>query len=422
MTGGLTDLKEQESIHQTLHEEEAHQEEQQQVAAPLQEQHEEQQEEQHEHLREEDFEVLDIPLAHADPVFWRQESSLFRQRNQVRTEGGKKARRKAAKQAAEAQNAQDERRKTEISAWLVSVAGEQDDTTVIIQSSLLRESMMLYQRLDERKDVNGEERRRNERRFSKTPRWDPIARSAAKADLDNLTNNLRRDICLEGDDTLPEVLSDCEAAYYFTNRFGNRTGEQMHDAMKADEDRLKAIRAGTVGTFETEEEKEQACRELEERIERTHEQKKKLDQFVLYQKSSASNFGVTAMGKLQNLRTLRLAKQQILDEGHSPYHMLMVSMLDEEIDMWQAEYDRDIQNILTCQNRLGTPRGQAQIAAQKELARIRRAMLVPGVTPEQLAALTEEGRNVFRNYNYEGVDQPVEPLGFPEESGVLRRW
>lgn len=339
-------------------------------------------------LRDEEFVELNLPLVHADPVFRRGESSLFRQRNQGHAPSGKKARQRAAQQQEAEQKAMDKERFAMLNTQITGMRDNQEPD-VIVKRTILGEEAGHYQhQLSERKDVNGVERRRNESRYARVTLF---AHSAAKEDVKNLVENLRRDLCLEGESKIPENMREYTDAYYFVSKYGNEIAKEITIELR----QMK----GTIS---------------EEEYKARHLQMDKLEDFKMIQKSYASNFTPTMIMKAQDIRARKLAKQQIQEEGSSAYHQMMIRILDQEISELETEYDNLVHWMETYSDTMDTTRSRAQADMQKELARIRREMKkcdepVENETAEDVAkrqrmrdSLEQEGRALLKGFNYEG--------------------
>lgn len=327
-------------------------------------------------LQMEDFEIVDVYLADAQPVFARQDANLYRQRDQEQIRQSKK---KAARKQAAADQAQaDYIGRTRMNAALEEArADAAEDPDALLRLSVLDEEIRQLQALGERVDVTGHRRRKNEKEYANRAN-SRAARKEARQDVDNLVKNLRMDIGLEGDPNPPEDMHEYTEAFYFTKLFGEA-----------------AIR-----------EKEEAKEELEKagapeaEVQRAKEQLGKIKDMALWQKSNGSNFAVVMGSKARDLQARRLARQQILDEGNTAYHQLMVALLDEEIARLQDEYDGMAEGLRTASGKVGTPKVDAQIAAQGRLAQLCREMKAEGTTEERKEAIMTEAREIYRNFNY----------------------
>ena len=323
-----------------------------------------------------DFEIVDVYLADAQPVFARQDANLYRQRDQEQIRQSKK---KAARKQAAADQAQaDYIGRTRMNAALEEArADAAEDPDALLRLSVLDEEIRQLQALGERVDVTGHRRRKNEQEYANRAN-SRAARKEARQDVDNLVKNLRMDIGLEGDPNPPEDMHEYTEAFYFTKLFGEAAIREKEEAKEALE------KAGAP----------------EAEVQRAKEQLGKIKDMALWQKSNGSNFAVVMGSKARDLQARRLARQQILDEGNTAYHQLMVALLDEEIARLQDEYDGMAEGLRTASGKVGTPKVDAQIAAQGRLAQLCREMKAEGTTEEQKEAIMTEAREIYRNFNY----------------------
>ncbi len=403
MSGQNTSLVKETTKTEELHHVEAEQQQQQNAAAaaPVEMEQTEGHLEANIHtLRDEEFVELDLPLVHADPVFHNQKSSLFRQRQAHGVGGRKSQRREEARQNAAEQKEMDTERFDTLSTRISALSSNEFSDVIIKRSILSEEAGCCQHQLSERKDVNGVERRRNERRYAKYARINPFSRSAAKEDVQNLVENIRRDLALEGDATVPENLQEYTDAYYFVHKFGNDIARDVTVEMK------NAKKNGTIS--------EEEYQQRETRL-------AKLENFKMIQKSYASNFTPAMMMKAQDIRARKLARQHILDEGNSDYHQMMVDLLDHEITQMEAEYKDLLHWLVTYNDTMDTYRSPAQAAMQKELAAIRREMKrcdysTEDETEEETAKrlerrdqLEQQGRDLLASFDYPGPHVAFRP-------------
>lgn len=327
-------------------------------------------------LQMEDFEIVDVYLADAQPVFARQDANLYRQRDQEQIRQSKK---KAARKQAAADQAQaDHIGRTRMSAALEEARRDAaEDPDALLRLSVLDEEIRQLQALGERVDVTGHRRRKNEKEYANRAN-SRAARKEARQDVDNLVKNLRMDIGLEGDPNPPEDMHEYTEAFYFTKLFGEAAIREKEEAKEALE---------KAGAPEVE-------------VQQAKEQLGKIRDMALWQKSNGSNFAVVMGSKARALQARRLARQQILDEGSTAYHQLMVALLDEEIARLQDEYDGMAEGLRTASGKVGTPKVDAQIAAQGRLAQLCREMKAEGTTEERKEAIMTEAREIYRNFNY----------------------
>lgn len=366
------------ALERGLEQEEEQIQQQVQVQAPqiALEQREEQLNEDVRALELETFEIVDVQLIEAPPVFARQEANLYRQRNpdQIRESKRKSARKQAAADQAQA----DHIGRTRMSAALEEARRDAaEDPDALLRLSVLDEEIRQLQALGERVDVTGHRRRKNEKEYANRAN-SRAARKEARQDVDNLVKNLRMDIGLEGDPNPPEDMHEYTEAFYFTKLFGEAAIREKEEAKEALE---------KAGAPEVE-------------VQQAKEQLGKIRDMALWQKSNGSNFAVVMGSKARALQARRLARQQILDEGSTAYHQLMVALLDEEIARLQDEYDGMAEGLRTASGKVGTPKVDAQIAAQGRLAQLCREMKAEGTTEERKEAIMTEAREIYRNFNY----------------------
>lgn len=334
----------------------------------------------------EEFVELNIPLLHADTVFQKKTSNLYRQQDQekIRESSKKLGRKKAAAD----QLSSDQGQKKELYRRLNDAAKEKSDSDRIVETAILTNNVSWLDKAPPREDVTGYARRKNERSFANSAESEKAQRSARK-DVDNLVNNLLHDVSLESDTSIPESLMEYVDAYYFTQKYGEKTKKKMEMVHRA------AKRSGMLTEAQIEEEKKILA---------------KLGQFTTIQKSYGSNFVPNMCGKLQEIRAHKLARQQILDEGNSAYHQKMVQLLDEAIAEKEREYDNYETNMRTFNGTIIRPRGAMQSEKQTELAQLRRSMMEPGLTDEQKAEIERRAEDIFYDYNYEGEVDTLESL------------
>lgn len=301
-------------------------------------------------LQDEEFQELNMSLVQADPILTQQDSNLFRQRQ--KSGGGKLGRRYAAWKQGKA----DLERRRAVGQRIIALSDNSKPDN-IVQRSILEAEIGCYgdiQKLKEqRTDTNGAIRRKNEARYAKKSAVTPEDHFGAEEDADNLVENLRRDICLEGKTKVPDNMLEYTDAFYFVSKFGNDIGKEVTIDLK------KRKEAGTIT------DEEYAAKKLK---------LKKLEQYLMTQKSYGSNFTAAILVKAGDIRARRLAVQQIRNEGDSPYHQEMIQYLEQEIAILEAKY-RDLEHWMATYNEtMDTPRSQAQAEMQRRLAQLRRQM------------------------------------------------
>lgn len=355
-------------------------------------------EEHFEHFHAEDFAPLNLQLDRGMPVFNDHWDNLTRQRNaadiQVVTRGQKKADRKRVAQVAQTAQAgaallqkdADALRVTELTNRAVALKNDTSpDRHVdnIIAMSRIQSALQTNGSLPPREDVLGLTRRKNEQQYAKGSLLKFSVKKAAKKDVDNLVNNLRRDLCME-DPTYPEDVADIIDAYYLTRKFG--------EGIKADKQRaLKQMKAAGQAT--------------PAEIAAASEQYKKLEQMTTFHSSICFNTSFQLAEMFNDIKARQLARQQILDEGTNEYNMQMVRILDREIAAAQEKYDAMLQQMRTANGSQNTPRGAAQLDSRAALAQITRQLKNPDITEEEKAQLEAHAQALFEGYDYAGPVQ-----------------
>ena len=375
----MNELKQQEK--QIFELQQQHHEEQQLQNAP--EEHIQEQQNQVEVmgdveiLREEAVQNQNLQLENAPAVFATQGTSIIRQRDpQVIRESGKKARRKQVAQEQKENDLVHVRRMTEIEHATCSRPGQTTDE--LLTNSMVASEKNILKKEPPREDVEGDKRRTHEKRYAKISPKLPHVKSAAKKDVANLIDNLRRDLAIQDPAWFPQDMKEFTDAYHLSRQFGEDTIKELtmtREAMK------------------------EAGRPQEE-IDAISQKKTKLEAFVLWQKGNGSNYSITMGGYARDIEARKLAKRQIMDEGDSKYHQLMIRMIDEELNALTAYYNTKLTNMRTANGTHNTPKGAAQIAAQAELARLYREMSAEGVTEEQKLQLEQQAKALVKNYDY----------------------
>lgn len=311
----------------------------------------------------------------------RQQMAEARRRQELK-ESGKKSNRKRA--AAEKKK-DDMKRSNKLYRRLGDLTGKSLTPGELVARTILEGESLRCEKAPPREDLTGHQRFKNEKKFKNAPQDDPKAQQAAEKDVQNLVNNLRLDMTLEADTTIPQELRGYTDAFYFTNQYGEKTIATMtkiHNRNKtapgADPEQIQAEKAAI----------------------------KKLQQFTTIQKSYASNFVPNMCLKQRDIRARQLARQQIQEGPRNAYQQRMLDILDRELETIQAQYNALAEYLRTFNGTLGRPRGAAQLVMQSNLAALRQAMLVPGVTEEEKERLEAQGRSLFFGYTYEGpVDE-----------------
>lgn len=242
---------------------------------------------------------------------------------------------------------------------------------------------------EERVDVTGYLRRKNEKKFAKESAIAPSAKlqSSASKDVENLCNNMYRDLLLEGDTSVPEELSLYKDAFYF----GNLCGEDILKGLVQSAKKLKE----TVSTNPPPE-RVQALEDLTK-------QYQQLSNALLEIKNLGANDSVQVIAYLKQLKAYEMARRQITDEITNPYHpyrMEMLRILDLKTLDLRAIIQKALKDMQTMNGTVGTPAGVAKTELIHRLAELRRQMPPEGGTPEQEAALRSQANEIFRTFHY----------------------
>ena len=328
-------------------------------------------------LRMEDVEILDGPLFQAEPTFTRKETSISRQRDPAQMERSKK--KAGRKEAAEDQARSDQIARQKLSNRITQLQQQRDNPDAILEQTLITEELLLNGTLEERVDVTGYYRRKNVEKYAKSNPNGNSVRKAAMKDVENLVNNLRKDIVLEGECGFPEEVIEFTDAFYCANLYSEAVLEQ----------KTRALRAMHIDGRSTPQD-----------IEAFAEQRKKVEMTALLLKGIGSNFCMPGTQITRQIRACQMARRQILDEGTTPYHMLMIRILDQQIAAKQAEYHKQIRDMRTINGTVGTPKGDAQLKLIRQLTDLRRQMKGENVTEEEKEALKDEAYRLIDQFNY----------------------
>ena len=328
-------------------------------------------------LRMEDVEVLDGPLFQAEPTFARKDTNISRQRDPAQIERSKK--KAGRKEAAADQARSDQVARQKLSDRVTQLQQQRDDPDAILEQTLITEELLLNGTLEERVDVTGHYRRKNAEKYAKSNSNGSSMRKAAMKDVENLVNNLRKDIVLEGECSFPEEVIEFTDAFYCANLYSEAVLEQ----------KTRALRAMRIDGRSTPQD-----------IEAFAEQRKKVEMTALLLKGIGSNFCMPGTQLTRQIRACQMARRQILDEGTTPYHMLMIRILDQQIAAKQAEYQKQVRDMRTINGTVGTPKGDAQLRLIHQLADIRRQMKGEQVTEEEKENLKDEAYRLIDQFNY----------------------
>lgn len=321
-------------------------------------------------VQEADFLQLETELSQA-PTMFTGNGVLQRQRD---PEFKKKSAKKAARKEAAAQQAeQDMQRAVAIQARVFSMQNQRGvltmDSDIRTTRDILQNELGAYQKYPPRQDVTGYDRRANEAHYAKAKKVTRGMEAAARTDVQNLVNNLRHDIALEGSTALPDDLQQYIDSAYFRNKYGEQTIESKTLREKTEEEEVELA---------------------------------KLKQFVLAQRMIDTPSIIAMRIMLQDIRARKLALQQIKEEGNSLYIQRMAEILNREIADMTVKYQHKILMLRTFSGRPHSNRTQAQLNAIQQLGDLRRRMRAPGVTDEEKAALEQQGQAIYEHYTYEG--------------------
>lgn len=347
-------------------------------------------------LEDSDFLQIETELVNA-PSMFRSEDVLHRQRDPrcIRTSAKKAAR----KEAAALQEERDNMRARVINGEILSMRTSNGiDADTLVRRSVLEAELTTYQNLPARQDVTGHDRRANEAHYARAKKVTKGMEDAAKRDVDNLVNNLRRDLALDGSDVLPDDLQQYADSYYFCYMHGEKAIQSRRKQL------TKAIDEGTI----TDKEKQEQKGEIE-----------KLEQFVLFQKFYGSNAAPAMRTELQSIRARKLALQQIKDEGSSLYHQQMASLLEKEIHEMTVKYSYKILMMRTCNDTMYSNRTQMQLNTMQQLVDLRRRMKAPNVTNEKKEDLNKDAERIYAGYTYEGPVDKYENKPKPAHGAAI---
>lgn len=307
----------------------------------------------------------------------RQREAEARRQQEIKESGKKSNRKRAASKKKQA----DKERSDALKTRLRKMTGKRLEGEEQVASTILKGEALRCEKAPPREDLTGHQRFKNEKKFKNTVQDDPKAQQAAEKDVRNLVNNLRLDMSLEADTTIPQELKIYTDSFCFTERYGERVVDTMtriynrsKNAPGADPEQIK---------------------EEEVII-------KKLQQFTTLQRSYASDFVPDMCLRQRDIRARQLARQQIQEGPRNAYQQRMLAILDRELETMQAEYNAKLEHMRTFNGALGTPRGAAQLAMRSNLAALWQAMQAPGVTEEEKKSLENQGRSLFFRYTYEG--------------------
>lgn len=315
-------------------------------------------------LRGTEFKTLEKELIPAESVFARQGANYYEQHDPVRKNQSR--RKSARKQAAARQVQNDQTRKNELQCKLRDLSedrkkkeknGEKDPESLLV-CSVLTEELTLLDQSPVRQDETGFVRRQNETKYARRRSVNQKMRETAQTDVNNLVNNLRRDIVLEGKTSFPEDLSVYTDAFYFSNWFGEATVYERTLELQKMVNKMN-------------EEKEEKA---QKKIDAYKTELNKTSKMALILKGYGSNFSVKMLQQYRTIRAHQYARQQIADEGNSIYNQLMLEILDDKIKEMLNGYNKTMEDLQSANGTNETPEGAALLDLQKELARLRKEM------------------------------------------------
>lgn len=329
-------------------------------------------------LHETEFKTPETELIPAEPVFSNQGANYYEQRDPARINESRK--KSARKSAAARQDQSDLTRKGELQRKLNHLMTQKDPDSLLVRS-VLDDEIGNLDRSPVRQDVTGYSRRQNETKYAKRASANQKMRKTAQADVDNLVNNLRRDISLEGDISLSGDTTEFTDAFYFSQLFGE-------EAIKERTLRLQQMN-------------ENQDKHSPEEIAASKTDLQKVSEMVLFLKNCGSTYSVRMAWKSRVIRAHQLARQQIADEGDSVYNRVMLEILDAKILELQNDYNATMRGLRTANNLAGTPRGDAYIAIQKELARLRKEMKENDGDERVKQETLDRARSLFQNFTWQ---------------------
>lgn len=328
-------------------------------------------------LRGTEFKTLETELVPAESVFSRQEANYYEQHDPARIRQSRS--KSARKRAAEKQAQSDQTRKGELQRKLNQLMTQKDPDSLLARS-VLSDELGNLDHSPVRQDVTGHLRRGHETKYAKRGSENQKMRETAQTDVNNLVNNLRRDISLEGDTSLLEDTTEYTDAFYFSQLFGEDTIKER--------------------TLELQQMKKDTDKYSNEEIAASKTELKKVQDMVLFLKGYASNFSIQMVQKSRAIRAHRLARQQIADEGNSVYNQMMLEILDAKILALQKDYDTFLADLRTASGNADTPKGAAHLAIQKELARLRKEMKENDGDERVKKESLDKARDLFRHFTW----------------------
>jgi len=322
------------------------------------------------HLTNEELQLLRVR-----PIFTNRMANYHRQRNARKIEESKT--KSGRKQAAVDQESDDYKGKAEVLAARARLMDPKDGCELVARDILSNE-IVTYNNMPPREDVTGHDRRSNYKKFANVKPDNSRALKSAQKDVENLVNNLRRDLCLEVNASVPSELQVCVNAYYFTHIFGE-----------------SAIKERVMARNEIKDKTSPEYRQRDQAV-------KQMSDFVLWQKANGSNYAITLTNDARNIRATELAIRQVKDESNasSTYHQMMIHLLEERLTPLQENYNSQIEKILTMQNMANTPKGSAFLTTQATLAQLQQEFMQEDATEATRLQIIGQAGDLFENFGY----------------------
>ena len=257
---------------------------------------------------------------------------------------------------------------------------KQNDPESLLERSVLSDEMGKLNLSTMRQDVTGYMRRQNETKYAKRGSENQKMRKTAQADVDNLVNNLRRDIALEGDTSLLADTTEYTDAFYFSQLFGEDTIKER--------------------TLKLQQMKKNTDKYSDEEIAASKTELGKAQDMVLFLKNYGSTYSIRMVQISKAIRAHQLARQQIADEGNSAYNRMMLEILDTKIQGLQKDYDTFLAGMRTGSGSAGTAKGAAHLAIQKELAGLRKEMKENDGDERVKNESLDKARDLFQHFTW----------------------
>ena len=333
----------------------------------------------------EDFADLTEDLQTVHPVFHRAESNLVRQRDRKKIQESKT--KEGRKQAAAEQETVDKEKQRELNVQLNTVNAHKENGADQTAFTLLNLEKGNAEKMH-RQDVTGFDRRSNAQRYATSDPEQWRMQRAARQDVENLVTNIRMDIAMLGETSVPEEAQLYVDANYFTGKFS----ERAIAAKKAERDALrKKVKDGT------------ATEEEQTRLKAVEKAVGWSEDLGFALKTRGTNFSAYLEITKRDIQARELALRQIREEGGGAYQQLMRSILEQELAEKKEAYERQKRDLNTQGGKAGTELGQAKTAAELQLAGLRNVLKVRGteITAEEYADVMEQAKAVFDNFGFE---------------------